>query len=366
MSDTPATPPSLAAWAALRASGARRGALVTLVRADGGASRTLGTRLAVADDGRTFGSVTVGGCADGRALEAARRAIESGAAERVVMPLSEEDALALGLGCAGDVELLVEAVSLTDDAALGRAMDDAVAATTAGDDAVLVAPLADARGRLLVRADGRTTGSTGDPARDATGVALAMETLRARGESTGIRATPDGEWFVERLAPVRTLLVVGATEIAAALCALAIPLGWRTVLLDPRDEVLAQPRFAAAAERIPSIPAEVVSRRMRGGDAPAVVVVAHDYRVELPVLRAALAGDSPYVGMLGSRKRGATMRAMLAEEGLDAERVARLRTPIGLAIGAQGPAEIAVSIVAELIATWRGASERDATAAPRP
>jgi xanthine dehydrogenase accessory factor len=204
-----------------------------------------------------------------------------------------------------------------------------------------------------VRADGTHAGGTGDGARDAAGVAMALEVLGGE-EGASQRDAGGITWFVERIVPVRTLLIIGATEIAAALCTLVAPLGWYVVLVDTRDEVLAQPRFAGARERIPSIPWEIVGRMARGADGPAVVVVAHDYRVELPVLRAALTGGAPYVGMLGSRKRGATIRAMLADDGVDAEAVARLRSPIGLAIGAQGPVEIAVSIVAELIATWRG------------
>ena len=347
--------PSLAAWEALRASGARRGALVTLVRADGGASRTLGTRLAVADDGRTFGSVTVGGCADGRALAAAQRAIASGRREALTLPLSEDDALALGLGCAGDVDLLVEPVSLGEGDPLCRALDDAIDACRSGAPVALATPIqGPLGGPLVVRADGTARGGTGDPTLDAAGTALAIGALRSGRTTAGLLPLGDAQWFVEVLAPARTLLIVGATEIAATLCVLAAPLGWRTIVLDPRDEVLAQTRFAMATERVPSLPAEVVARLMGDGEMPAVVVVAHDYRVELPVLRVALAGSAAYVGMLGSRARGARMRELLAEAGLDTARIARLRTPIGLAIGAQGAAEIAVSIVAELIATWRG------------
>lgn len=349
--------PALDVWSALRASGAARGALVTLVHADGGASRSLGTRFAVADDGRAFGSVTVGGCADGRALQAAMRVLASGTTERETLPVSEEDALALGLGCAGDVDLVVERVALDGDDPLARAYDVALEVVDAGEAAALVTPLDGAGGRLLVRADGGYAGATGDAVRDAAGAVLGAEALRD-GAAAGLRDAGGATWFVEPLPPVRTLLIVGATEIAAALCALAATLGWRTVLLDPRDDVLAQPRFAAATERVPSIPAEIVAGHMGEGTGPAVVVVAHDYRVELPVLRAALGGGAPYVGMLGSRKRGATMREMLAEDGLDPTAVGRLRTPIGLAIGAQGAAEIAVSIIAELIATWRGVATR--------
>lgn len=361
MSARGTTHPALAAWTALRASGTARGVLVTLVRADGGAARGLGARFALADDERTFGSVTVGGCADGRALEAARRVLASGAAEQVTLPVSEADAVALGLGCAGDVDLLVERVALGGDRdPVAEALDAAAAAVEDGAGVTLLVPL-EGGGRLLLLADGTLRGSLGDPGRDVAAAALAaaLHAAPAKERARAAIHVHDGaRWFVEPLAPLRTLLVVGATEIAAALCAFAQPLGWRTVLLDPRDELLVQPRFALATERVPSIPAEVVAARMRGAGAPAVVVVAHDYRVELPVLRAALAGDAVYVGMLGSRKRGDTVRAMLAEDGLDPARVARLRTPIGLAIGAEGPAEIAVSIVAELVAAWRGVATR--------
>ena len=357
MSQPRATPPALAAWTALRASGTPDGALVTLVRADGGASRALGMHLALARDGRAFGSVTVGGCADGRALQAAARVIETGTSERLTLPLSEADAIALGLGCAGDVDLLVERVSLGGADPVAAAFDAALDAVTRGARAVLATPLSrGAMGRLLVHVGGEAAGGTGDPARDAQGLALAGTLLQAGEDTPAIHEVDGASWFLQPLAPARTLLIVGATEIAAALCAFAPTLGWRTVLLDPRDAVLAEPRFATATERIASLPAEQVATRIHGPDAPAVIVVAHDYRVELPVLRAALAGRSAYVGMLGSRTRGATMRRMLAEDGLGDAQVQRLRTPIGLAIGARGPAEIAVSIVAEVIAAWRGAA----------
>src|SRR3954471_7841426 len=102
--------PALAAWAALREHAGGRGALITLVRADGGTSKPVGAHLALAEDGRSFGSVTIGGCADGRALTGAEEVLRGGGRELLTIPLGEEDALALGLGCAGDVELLVERV----------------------------------------------------------------------------------------------------------------------------------------------------------------------------------------------------------------------------------------------------------------
>jgi len=202
-------------------------------------------------------------------------------------------------------------------------------------------------------------GSAGSVERDEAAAALAANALRLGDAAVGVQEAAGERWLVQLLTPVRTMLIVGATEIAAALCAIAAPLGWRTVLIDPRDELLAEPRFATATERHASLPAEAVADRL-GGPSTAVVVVAHDYKVELPVLRIALRADTPYVGMLGSRKRAAAMRGMLAEDGLSERELARLRAPIGLAIGAQGAAEIAVSIVAELIAIWRGIEPRGA------
>jgi xanthine dehydrogenase accessory factor len=346
--------PALVAWTALRASGSSRGALVTLVRADGGASKPIGAHLALAEDGRAFGSVTIGGCADGRALTAAERVRESGVRELLTVPLGEEDAVALGLGCAGDVDLLVEPVSLRAENAVAQAYDAAETALEGGVRAALVTPLDGALGRMLVREDGARGGTTGTAARDEVAAALGATALRG-GAENGLHESGGERWLVQLLTPTRTLLIVGASDIAAALCALAIPLGWRTVLIDPRDEVLTEARFAGATERHAALPAEVVAQRLgsgHGGSA-AVVVVAHDYKVEIPVLRIALRGRAPYVGMLGSRKRSAAVRALLAEDGVSEAELEQLRTPIGLPIGAQGAAEIAVSIVAELIATWR-------------
>jgi xanthine dehydrogenase accessory factor len=349
---TRAPHPALAAWSALRASGTGRGALVTLVRADGGSSKPVGAHLALAEDGRAFGSVTIGGCADGRALTAASRVRDSGVRELLTVPLGEEDALALGLGCAGDVELLAEPVSLATTSAVAQAYRAAESALEEGARAALVTPLDGALGRLLVREEGERAGTTGSAQRDETAAAIGVAALRG-GTENGVHEVDGERWLVQLLTPTRTLLIVGATEIAAALCTLAAPLGWRAVLIDPRDDVLAEPRFAAASERHAALPADIVATRLGGGSI-AVVVVAHDYKVEIPVLRVALRGTAPYVGMLGSRKRAAAVRELLAESGVTAAELEKLRTPIGLAIGAQGAAEIAVSILAELIATWRG------------
>lgn len=344
--------PVLAAWAALRATGAPRGALVTLVGADGGASKILGTQLALAEDGRAFGSVTIGGCADGRAVTAAKHALRSGARELLTLPLAEADARALGLGCAGDVELLVEPAALDANDPVVLALEAAAVSLGNGIRAALVTPLDGATGRLLVREDGSSVGTLGTPERDIAAAARITQQLCGMSMDSGIQAWDGERWFVQLLAPAPTVLVVGATDVAAALCVLAAPLAWHTVLIDARDDVLQATRFATASEREGAMPDELVAERLRAR-VDAVVVLAHDYKVEVPVLRLALRSTTPYIGMLASRKRAAAVRALLADDGVSADALARLCSPIGLQIGAQGPTEIAVSILAEVIAIWR-------------
>jgi xanthine dehydrogenase accessory factor len=346
--------PALAAWTALRDSGASRGALVTLVRAEGGAARSVGTHFALADDGRAFGSVTIGGCADGRALGVAAEVLRDGARRLLTLPLGEEDAVALGLGCAGEVELLIDAVGTMSNGG-GEALDIAGVALARGERVALLTPLEAGTGRVAVAEGDGPARPGAASAGDEVAHALASAALHGEGAAEGVvRDATGARWLVQLLLPACTLLIVGATDVAAALCALAASLGWRAVLIDPRDALLAEPRFATAAERRAGMPAEVVAAGLVPG--AAVVVVAHDYKIELPVLREALRSGASYVGMLGSRKRGAALRAMLADDGLTPEEIGRLHSPIGLAIGAQGAAEIAVSIAAELIAAWRGAS----------
>ena len=346
--------PALAAWTALREQARGRGALVTLVQADG-SSKPEGAHLALANDGRAFGSVTIGGCADGRALAVAAEVVRSGERQSLTVPLGEEDALALGLGCAGDIDLLVERVGHDEHDPITAAMAAAESSLERGVRGVLVTPLDGAVGRLLVSEDGARAGATGSGARDEAAAALAMRALRGGDASTGVHEAGGDRWLVQLLTPVRIVVIVGATDIAAAICVMVAPLGWISLIVDPRDELLTESRFTAATERVAALPAEAVAARGDGGNA-AVVLVAHDYKVELPVLRVALRGSAAYIGMLGSRKRAAAVRAMLADDGLTEEQLSRLRTPIGLSIGAQGAAEIAVSIVAELVATWRTAA----------
>ena len=184
-------------------------------------------------------------------------------------------------------------------------------------------------------------------------VARALAELGVRGGSRKIAAGEE-TWFAETIAPEPLLLIVGASPIAVALCALAAQTGFRTAVVDPRRDFARAELFPAAERVVHAWPEEGLAAA--GLDAHSyVAVVAHDEKLDVPALRAALRARCRYVGLLGSRHTRETRYDALRAEGFAPEAVARIHGPIGLkSIGALEPAEIAVSILAELIAVRRG------------
>ena len=170
--------------------------------------------------------------------------------------------------------------------------------------------------------------------------------------------------FVEVVAPAALLLVVGAGHVAMPLTSLARTLGYRTVVIDGRPRFATAERFPDVDELKIGIPSELV-RDYPFIPSTALVLVAHDYKYDLPVLRHALATDVGYIGMLGSSRRGATILRYLAEEGVDEATLARVHVPIGLDLGARSAPEIALAILAEIQAVRTGGSGRPLSARER-
>jgi xanthine dehydrogenase accessory factor len=251
-------------------------AMATLVSARGSSSAKVGSRMWIGPDGTAIGAVTIGGCVDARAIELSGDVLADGKSRRVEMALGDEDARAIGMTCAGTIELMVERVERESEAA--RTMFD-------------------------------------------------------------------------QLKAARTLVIVGAGEIGVALSRIAKTLDLRVIVVDGRDHLATSERFPDADEVRIGIPSELVAS-IRLTTHTAVVLVSHEYKYDLPILKSALASDAGYIGMLGGRKRRDAMKELLRGDGVSDAALARLRTPIGLDIEAETPAEIAVSITAELIKDW--------------
>jgi xanthine dehydrogenase accessory factor len=332
----------------------RRVAMATLVSAKGTTPKKEGSKMLVGEHGRVLGSVTIGGCVDARVIAEAEEVL-AGAPPRVVsMSLGDEDAWAIGMTCGGDVQLLIEPLDLV------RTDDPAVAAYTlvreeveAGRRAVLVAPLDGSPDRVVVLESGERRGSLGSNGLDEAASAVAADVLQ-RGIS-GVLPVGDGgpDAFFEVHRPPLTTIIFGATHVAMPLATIGKELGWRTVIVDARERFATRERFPLADELRIGIPSEI-AESMTFDASTAVILVAHDYKFDVPVLQAVLAQRPAYVGLLGSRRRGRAILDLLREQGEDPARLADVHVPIGLDVGAQTAAEIALSIAAEVLAVTTG------------
>lgn len=320
-----------------------RVALATVVSTWGSAPRPAGSLLAVRDDDAFEGSVS-GGCVEGEVIRAARAVLDDGTPRPLAFGVTDAEAQAVGLACGGTIHVLVQ--RLEGPALLAELLGRVAARTPAvlrldlgRGGLALVDPRAPAAG------DPRAPGGAeplADAARDA---AAADAAVRMEG--------PGGPRLLVPFNPPVRVVVVGAVHIAQALLPLVRLAGWEAVLVDPRRAFATWGRFPGVhLER--SWPDEALARLGLDGRT-AVVTLTHDPKLDDPALTAALRSPAFYVGCLGSRRSQAARRERLRALGLGDAELARLRGPVGLDLRARSPAEIAVSIAAELVAVLRGA-----------
>ena len=281
-------------------------ALATVVSTWGSAPRPRGSHMLVHEDGRFEGSVS-GGCVEGDILDTAAQVIAGAPFAVKKYGVADASAWEVGLPCGGEISVMVQPVSAE------------------GFDPELFDRIIEAR------ADGES---------------LTVTTDLSTGHSD-LRPVETGEIFANRYDPPRRLIVVGAVQIAQSLVGLARTLGIETVVVDPRGRFLTEERFPDTAldDRWPDEAVEAY----KPGPSTAVVTLSHDTKIDDPALVAALAANTGYVGALGSRKSHAARLQRLAEAGVSADDLARIDGPVGLDIGAIGPAEIALSIAGAMV-----------------
>jgi xanthine dehydrogenase accessory factor len=206
--------------------------------------------------------------------------------------------------------------------------------------------------KLLVRADGTTSGSLGGPELDSEAIAAAEELMWA--ERSELRELGEVSLFVDVTAPAPRLVVFGAVDYAAALCRLARAAGWRPFVCDPRSQFATRERFPDAEEVIAAWPDEAFERLGGIDRATYIAVLTHDPKLDDATLGLALRSDAAYVGAMGSRRAQAQRRERLLAAGLDEGLLDRVAAPIGLDLGAMDPEETALSIMAEVVAVRHG------------
>ena len=228
----------------------------------------------------------------------------------------------------------------------------AIAAADGRAALVTVVEGGDVGAKLLVRADGETSGGLGDAELDRVAVEAAEELMWA--ERSELRRAGDVSLFVDVTAPAPRLVIFGAVDYAAALCRLARAAGWRPFVCDPRSQFATAERFPDAEEVIAAWP-EPAFARLGGIDrATYIAVLTHDPKLDDAALEIALRSEAPYVGAMGSRRAQAQRRERLLAAGVEEELLGRIAAPIGLDLGALTPEETALSIMSEVVAVRNG------------
>ncbi|HEY0782005.1 MAG TPA: XdhC family protein [Thermoanaerobaculia bacterium] len=307
----------------------RRVALATVVRTWGSSPRPAGSHLAVAESGEFFGSVS-GGCVEGAVVTEALALLASGSAKLLHFGVTDAMAWEVGLACGGKIDVHVEPLPETFDRLL---------ADRRAGHAIVAATWLDSGRHALFDPRVGTAGEVPAEVREAARQALATDLC-------AVVETAEGAVFLEPHNPPLRLVVVGAVHLAQPLVRIATIAGFAVTVVDPRTAFdLALPDVARSTEW----PAEALAA-LRPDHRTAVVTLTHDPKLDDPALVAALRSDAFYIGCLGSRKTHAARRERLAAQGFDDAALARLNGPIGLAIGARTPEEIAIAILAQTIA----------------
>lgn len=287
-------------------------ALATVVATRRSAPRPLGSKLAVTGSGRLFGSVS-GGCVEADVAERAKEVLAGADPQVVSYGIADDEAWSVGLPCGGEIDVFLERFE--------------------GAPAV-------ERGTSFVVVAGEGLGERWH------------DDLRGR---TELRDEGARSIFAEAVGPPPRLVAVGAGDIAEALCALAAPLGWRTVVVDPRAGLATRERVPSAGELIVAWPDEVEI-----GPDTAVVSLVHEERLDLPALRAGVEKGAFFVGALGSRRAQEKRREQLGDLA------DHIHGPVGLDLGGETAPEMALEILAEILAAHKRGEAPEGASPARP
>ena len=329
-------------------------AIATVVRISGSAPRPLGATLVARAEEKIAGSVS-NGCVESAVYEEAIAVLKDGRARVVNYGISDEFAFTVGLSCGGSIDVLVEPVG-----ALHRAALEAVRSERPALLVRVVAP-ADRAGTVAVLTEDRAEGWSPELAELKVGALAALGEGRSR-TVTARLGERDATVFLEAIAMPPLLAIVGATHVGQALAHLAKAVGYRVVVVDPREALANAERFPGM-EIVAAWPQEGLAT-LRFGPSSAIAILAHDDKFDHPALVAALRSAAGYVGAIGSRTTNEKRVAWLRSQGVTERDIARIHAPIGLDIGATSVEEIALAILAEIVAVRRHRGGRSLSAEP--
>jgi xanthine dehydrogenase accessory factor len=291
--------------------------------------------MAVTASGQMTGSVS-GGCVEGDVLRQAQDVLAGGDPRRLRYAAVNEDGWEVGLACGGTIEVFVEPFTAIHGQLLGALQQE---------DVVALATRLDSGGHLLAWPDGQLSGDRS--------LAPELTSLFPEGpfpsSTAKLRRHPQGDVFLEVFTRPPTLTIVGAVHIAVPLITMARALGFYVRVVDARRAFATQDRFPDADELMVAWPQDALDPLyLRAQDA--VVVLTHDPKFDVPALEEALRSPVGYIGLLGSKATQEKRRSALEQKGFDKQDFSRIHGPVGLNLGGRRPSEIALAILAEIVA----------------
>ena len=325
-------------------------ALATVVRVLRSAPRPAGARLVVTRSGRMAGSVS-GGCVESDVVERAMQTLDSGRPTVANYGIADELGFQVGLSCGGSIDVLIEPYQ---SAAAWEALCQAVAMQQPAVYAVGLAPTSLLGKKLTLLPPGNSVGTIA-PELDSQ-VAREAEPLLETGGTKLVTLPWHGEEaqvFLEAFVPQPSLVIVGATHTAISLSRFASEVGYQVTVIDARSALATEERFPDVHRLVRSWPEEALAESPLTANS-SLVVLTHDPKFDIPALACALRSPARYIGAQGSRVTQAARRKQLLAGGFTEADLERIRAPIGMDIGSRTPAELAVSILAELLAVRYG------------
>jgi len=319
-------------------------ALATVIQTWGSSPRGVGAKMGITAEGKMTGSVS-GGCVEGAVIEVGMDVIRTRKPQLLHFGVADETAWEVGLACGGTIDVFVQPL----DVELFEQMRAAIEGERPAASVTVIRGPEEVLGDGLVWVDGQDSPKVFNDELVEGAIAAARFALT---NAQSHRFTLPGgqvEVFAEVILPAPVLVIVGGVHISIALAKMAKLLGYRTVIVDPRRAFGSPERFSHADQLVQIWPDEALAS-LDLARTSAVAVLTHDPKLDDPALMVALPSPAFYVGALGSRKTQAKRRARLLEAGLTEEQLDRLHGPIGLAIGAKTPEEIALSIMGEIVA----------------
>jgi len=318
-------------------------AVATVIRVEGSAPRPVGARMVASSGGRMAGSVS-GGCVETTVYQEMAGLLDGGPPRTLHFGITQDMIWDVGLACGGTIDVFIQALDPELIAAFGRRVAQ-------GEPVALVAFLEgeNAGGTALVTREGLAMGPDSGSA-----ASRAVEVLAARVERGAIHElAPDMRVYIEPFLPPPVLVIAGGVHVAIPLARFGKELGFRVIVVDPRQTFANRERFPGADQVLVAWPDEALSG-LEVGDTTYIVLLTHDPKIDEPTLAAVLKTSAAYIGAIGSRKTHADRYERMEKWGVSREQLDRVYSPVGLDLGGGTPEETALSIIAEIVAVKNG------------